>query len=180
MRVYGTSPSSFQLVTYNYRGIKPGGDKSVAVVDEVLYYHSYDGFMAYSGGVPVKVDAALGNDVYDDAVGGAYMGKYYVSARRGTEYLLLVYDTQIKLWHIEDNTNALKMMRCAEDFYILGSDGKIFTVSEWESCGAYTGSDDMPIDIFFIPQRCDRYRLRFEGIGDCRIISVYRETEYAG
>lgn len=229
VRVYGTSPSSFQLVTYNYRGIKPGGDKSVAVVDEVLYYHSYDGFMAYSGGVPVKVDAALGNDVYDDAVGGAYMGKYYVSARRGTEYLLLVYDTQIKLWHIEDNTNALKMMRCAEDFYILGSDGKIFTVSggesgikwyaetgslgygdiyykrvnkikiklklprgsvmsafvsyddgEWESCGAYTGSDDMPIDIFFIPQRCDRYRLRFEGIGDCKIISVYRETEYAG
>lgn len=229
VRVYGTSPSSFQLVTYNYRGIKPGGDKSVAVVDEVLYYHSYDGFMAYSGGVPVKVDAALGNDVYDDAVGGAYMGKYYVSARRGTEYLLLVYDTQIKLWHIEDNTNALKMMRCAEDFYILGSDGKIFTVSggesgvkwyaetgslgygdiyykrvnkikiklklprgsvmsafvsyddgEWESCGAYTGSDDMPIDIFFIPQRCDRYRLRFEGIGDCKIISIYRETEYAG
>lgn len=229
VRVYGTAPSSFQLVTYNYRGIKPGGDKSVAVVDEVLYYHSYDGFMAYSGGVPVKVDAALGNDVYDDAVGGAYMGKYYVSARRGTEYLLLVYDTDLKLWHIEDSTNALKMMRCAEDFYILGSDGKIITANgsesgikwyaetgslgygdiyykrvnkikiklklprgsvmsafvsyddgEWESCGAYTGSDDMPIDIFFIPQRCDRYRLRFEGIGDCKIISIYRETEYAG
>lgn len=229
VRVYGTAPSSFQTVTYNYRGIKPGSAGSAAMVDEVLYYHSYDGFMAYSGSVPQKIDAALGNDVYEDAVGGAYMGKYYVSARRGSDYLLLVYDTNLQMWHIEDNTNARKIMRCAEDLYILADDGKIFTAAgaedgiewycetgslgygdiyykrvnrinvklklpvgsnmsvfasyddgEWESCGAYTGSDDMPIDIYFIPQRCDRYKLRFEGVGDCKIISVYRETEYAG
>lgn len=229
VRVYGTAPPSFQLVTYNYRGIKPGSDKSCAVVDEVLYYHSYDGFMAYSGSVPVKIDDALGSAEFENAVGGAYRGKYYISASRGDEKLLLVYDTKRSFFHIEDSTEALKMTRCGEDFYILDQSHKIFTVSggedgikwycetgelgvgdiyfkrvnkvkiklklprlstlnvfvsydcgEWESCGSYTGRDDMPLDIFFIPERCDRYRLRFEGIGDCKIISVYRETEYAG
>ena len=230
IRVYGTAPSSFQLVTYNYRGIKPGSEKSVAIVDEVLYYHSYDGFMAYSGSVPVKIDSALGDEEYSEAVAGSFGGKYFVSAKKENSYRLLVFDTSLNLWHIEDETKALKMCRVADKFYILKNDNTImslygsaeddvpwycesgqlgygdiyrkrvnkikiklmlplsstFSVSisyddgDWERCGDYVGVDNMPIDIHFIPKRCDRYRLRFEGNGDCKIISIYRETEYAG
>ena len=51
---------------------------------------------------------------------------------------------------------------------------------EWEPCGEWIGTGCEPYDIYFIPQRCDRFRYSLSGEGECRIISIYRETGYAG
>ena len=230
IRIYGTAPSSFQTAAYNYRGVKANSHRSLAIVDEVLFYHSCDGFVAYTGGVPTKIDSALGHAVYSDAVGGSFGSKYYVSAKCGGKYSVLVYDTSTGLWHKEDDMKVRQFCRVSDKLYIVrddlsvitsggGTDEKVdwfaqtgvigygdiyykrltkvniklklplgseFTVyasyddGSWETCGTYTGMDDMPIDISFIPMRCDRFRIRYEGRGDCKIISTYAETEYAG
>lgn len=232
IRVYGTQPSSFQLATYNYRGVKPGSHKSLAVCDEVLYYHSCDGILAYSGAAPVKVDEALGQEIYHNAVAGELRGKYYVSMTDSKAMAhLFVYSPAKRMWHREDNLLVRSFCREGDQLYMACKDGvhtvminadcvgreapvKWFAESGEIGCEApgkkylkklrlravlpagselqiFASYDDgdfvpctcavgygiTPIDVPFIPRRCDRFRLHLEGIGPCSILSIYKETE---
>lgn len=232
IRVYGTQPSSFQLAAYNYRGVKPGSHKSLAVCDEVLYYHSSDGILAYSGAAPVKVDAALGREIYHDAVAGELRGKYYVSMLDSMNRShLFVYSPRGGMWHREDNVRVRSFCRdsdvlymaCADGVYTdcvraafgsgegavqwfaesgeigcgdpgrkyltgirlravlpMGSELRVFVSyddGDFVPCTDVMGYGITPIEVPFIPRRCDRFRLRLEGSGPCSILSLYKETE---
>lgn len=129
-KVYGTAPSSYQIQTTACRGVQKGSGKSLAIVNEVLYYKSRGGVCAYDGSLPTEISDAFGGVLYSDAVGGGHRNKYYLSMKdSGGIWNLFVYDARLGVWHREDNTHANAWCSCRDEmYYIDAADGKIRTV----------------------------------------------------
>lgn len=129
-KVYGTAPSSYQIQTTACRGVQKGSGKSLAIVNEVLYYKSRGGVCAYDGSLPTEISDAFGDVLYSDAVGGGHRNKYYLSMKdSGGIWHLFVYDARLGVWHREDNTHANAWCSCRDEmYYIDAADGKIRTV----------------------------------------------------
>ena len=129
-KVYGTAPSSYQIQTTACRGVQKGSSKSLAIVNEVLYYKSRGGVCAYDGSLPTEISDAFGGVLYSDAVGGGHRNKYYLSMKNsGGIWHLFVYDARLGVWHREDNTHANAWCSCRDEmYYIDAADGKIRTV----------------------------------------------------
>lgn len=131
-RVYGTKNANYQLFETETLGVESGSGKSLAVVGQTLYYKSRAGFVAYSGGVPRLIDAALGTQRWQDAVAGTDGRKYYVSCHDGTAWSLLVYDSRNGLWHCEDASHALDFAWRGE-LFMLREDGTVWMVGSVRS-----------------------------------------------
>jgi hypothetical protein len=130
-KVYGNYPSNYQIQTTACRGVERGSDKSLAIVNELLYYKSPTGVCVYDGSLPQEVSYAFGEEKYSDAVAGAAGNKYYISMKSAStnEYVLMVYDTARKLWHKEDDTYAKAFSFCRNEMYFIdGKTGKIRTI----------------------------------------------------
>lgn len=119
-KVYGNYPANFQVQTINCRGVQKGCNKSLAIVNEVLYYKSRNAVCMYDGSLPVEISSALGDEIYSDAAAGAIRNKYYISMKDGNgEYHLFVYDTKRGIWHREDNTHAIDFCACRGELYYI-------------------------------------------------------------
>ncbi len=127
-KVYGNYPANFQIQTTACRGVQKGCDKSLAIVNETLFYKARSGVCAYDGSLPNEVSYALGNEVYKDAVGGANGNKYYISmADNLGAYQLFVFDTAKGMWHKEDDLQVDCFCSCDGEMYAI-SNGKIITM----------------------------------------------------
>ena len=124
-KVYGSLPSNYQIQATACRGVQKGCDKSLAIVNETLFYKARSGIVAYDGSLPTEVSYALGNEVYSDAVGGSIGNKYYVSMKDvdGT-YHLFVYDMGKGMWHKEDNLRADCFCTCRNELYAIDHNTK--------------------------------------------------------
>ena len=129
-KVYGSYPANFQIQTTACRGVQRGCGKSLAIVNEVLYYKARNAVCAYDGSLPVEMSSALGDVKYGEAVAGAHGNKYYLSMKDGGGvWQLFVYDTARGLWHREDNTHVEGFCACREELYFIDhADKKIKTV----------------------------------------------------
>ena len=116
-KVYGSYPKEYKLQTTACRGVQQGSHKSLALVDEVLYYCSNEGICAYDGSLPETISQKLGDSHYNSGVGGGWNGKYYVSVSDREGRHLLVYDTQRKLWHREDCLPLTYLCACGDKLY---------------------------------------------------------------
>lgn len=129
-KVYGSYPANFQIQTTACRGVQKGCDRSLAIVNEVLYYKARSGVCAYDGSLPTECSYALGNEAYSDAVGGAHGNKYYISMLDSVGIChLFVYDTAKQMWHKEDHFHARAFCSCGGDLYAIDDDtGKIVSM----------------------------------------------------
>ena len=128
-KVFGNAPSSFQIQTTNCRGVARGSEKSLATVNEVLYYNSRSGVCAYDGSLPTEISSALGDVVYTDAVAGQLANKYYISMKGPDAlYHLFVYDTKKGMWHKEDNTQVKEFCNCRGDLYFIDMENRIRSI----------------------------------------------------
>lgn len=129
-KIYGNYPANYQIQTTACRGVQKGCARSLAIVNEVLYYKARSAVCAYDGSLPVEISSALGEVQYSAAVAGALGNKYYISmADTSGIYHLFVYDTLKGMWHREDNTRALDFCNSRGDlYYIDGADKKIKSV----------------------------------------------------
>ena len=110
------------------RGVQKGSHKSLAIVNETLYYKARSGICAYDGSLPVEASYQLGNDHYSDAVGGANGNKYYISMKDSMgESHLFVHDTAKGMWHKEDGLRVDAFCSCRGEMYAI-SGGKIITM----------------------------------------------------
>ena len=77
----------------------------------------------------MPVSAALGDGELTDAVAGAWQGRYYLSARdqAGAGHLL-VYDTRRRLWHRQDDLQALAFAGGTGELYCLAKDGRLLSM----------------------------------------------------
>ena len=119
-KVYGNYPANYQIQTTTCRGVQKGCSKSLAIVNEVLYYKSRSAVCAYDGSLPIDISSALGDVAYSDAVAGSLGNKYYISmADTAKTYHLFVYDTLRGMWHKEDNLKARDFCTCRGDLYYI-------------------------------------------------------------
>lgn len=132
LRVGGYTPADFTLYDSKCLGVAPGCGRSLAVVENTLYYKSRGPIMAFDGSAPVPASDKLGS-LYElpFAVGGACGRKYYVSMRNagGTKKHLYVLDTALGLWHREDAIYADSMAEDGDNMYIASS-GEVWHVRE--------------------------------------------------
>lgn len=125
-KVYGNYPANYQIQTTACRGVQKGCHKSLAIVNEILYYKSRSAICAYDGSLPAEISYALGDAYYFEAVAGALGNKYYVSMRDTSwRYHLFVYDTQKGMWHREDNTQAVDFCNCEGELYYINNGDQI-------------------------------------------------------
>ena len=129
-KVYGNYPANYQIQTIHGRGVQKGCDKSLAIVNEVLYYKSRSAICAYDGSLPMEISKALGDEVYSNAVAGSLGNKYYISmSDESGGWHLFVYDTLRGLWHREDETRVVDFCNCRGDLYFIDhADNQIKTV----------------------------------------------------
>ena len=127
-KVYISSAGAHQIQDTACRGVEKGSHRSLAIVNETLFYKARSGVCAYDGALPTEVSYVLGNEVYQDAVGGANGNKYYISMKNlQGEYLLFVYDTAKNMWHKEDELQVDAFCSCRGEMYAV-SKGKIITL----------------------------------------------------
>lgn len=128
--VFGQIPANFSVQTTTCRGVQKGSARSLAIVNEILYYKAQHAICAYDGSIPVEVSAALGEDRYVAAVAAAYGNKYYISMQHAVtgKNSLFVYDTAKGMWHKEDDLRAYLLCPCREELYCGTEDQKIITM----------------------------------------------------
>lgn len=103
IKVYGTSPSTFQVNNTVCYGVEQGSSKSVVIVNDTIFYKSSIGIMAYDGGTPYSISDRF-NIKFGDVVGGTEGRKYYASIKTENDvYELMVLDVDKGLWHKEDD-----------------------------------------------------------------------------
>lgn len=122
--VYGSFPSEFQIVDTKCRGVQEGCHKSLATVNEILYYKSRTGVMRYDGSLPVEVSSNLGDVSYDNAVACGHKNKYYISMRNVSDktYSFFAYDTSRDMWHKEDSLNAVWLCSVRDEIYYVDAE----------------------------------------------------------
>lgn len=119
-KVYGNYPANFQIQTTACRGVQKGCSKSLAIVNETLFYKARSAVCAYDGSLPVEVSNALGDETYSDAVAGSLGNKYYISMKDDKDkYHLFVFDTKKNMWHREDDTQVAEFCNCRGDLYFI-------------------------------------------------------------
>ena len=140
-KIYGNYPANYQVQTTTCRGVQKGCDRSLAIVNEVLYYKARSGICAYAGALPSEISAALGDVKYERAVGGYLGNKYYVSMRdEQGKYHLFVYDTAKGMWHREDATEAVAFCNCRGDLYFID-----YATKQIHSVGGTGVSETKPV-----------------------------------
>lgn len=80
-KVYGNYPANYQITTTTCRGVQKGSHKSLAIVNEILYYKSKTAVCAYDGSLPQEISYQLGDVDYSNAVACSHGNKYYISMR---------------------------------------------------------------------------------------------------
>ena len=152
-KVYGNYPANYQIQTTTCRGVQKGCERSLAIVNEVLYYKARSGVCAYDGSLPTEISAAFGEESYYNAVAGSLGNKYYISMSDANEaWHLFVYDVMKGMWHREDDTQATCFCNCRGDLYYIDyADKQIKTVKgtgtldtlpvKWEAITGTIGTD---------------------------------------
>ena len=122
-RVSGQTPSSFTIQTTIARGVQRGSYRSLAVVQENVYYKARDAVMVYDGTMPQPVSNQLGDSLYNDARAGVLGYLYYISMQdQAEDWHLFVYDTEHGTWWKEDNTHALGFGTEKDELYFIDED----------------------------------------------------------
>ena len=137
-RVYGTSPSNYQITNTEAFGVEKGSRQSVVTINDTVFYKSKIGIMAYSGGIPYCISDKL-NIEFKAVVAGTEKRKYYASVqKRSGGYELLVFDAEKGLWHKEDDTRFRSCATINNRLYYVQYNSDLLVCSEDLPCSDYT------------------------------------------
>ena len=124
-KVYISSAGAHQIQDTACSGVQKGCDKSLAIVNTTLFYKARNGICAYDGALPTEVSYVLGNEAYNDAVGGSHGNKYYISMKDMLgKYHLFVFDSAKGMWHKEDSLHSAAFCACDGEMYCIDYDTK--------------------------------------------------------
>lgn len=128
-RLFGTKPSEYQMIWKPGRGVQQGSEKSIAIVNEMMFFKARDAVCVYDGSIE-SISSALGTETYYDAVGGAYRNKYYISMRDDDyNWRVYVYDTTKGTWVVEEDIQLKYMAYANNGTYIVDYDNNMFVIN---------------------------------------------------
>lgn len=128
-KLYGTKPSNYEMIWKPSRGVADGCYKSIAIVDEVLFFKSRDAIVAYDGSESTVSDK-LGIEPFYDAVAVGYRNKYYCSMRDADyNYKLYVYDITKGAWTIEDKLHIIYAAYANNGTYMIDSNNQLYVIN---------------------------------------------------
>ncbi len=108
-----------QIADLPARGVQQGSHKSLAIVNETLYYKTRTGVVAYQGGMPADVSAQLGDERYYNAVAGVYGQKYYISMKDASQaWQFFCFDVARGIWIHEDGLHAECFAQVDDELYV--------------------------------------------------------------
>jgi hypothetical protein len=120
IKIAVSSVGGHQVKETMCRGVQKGSERSLAVLNETLFYKTTTGVCAYNGSLPSSISDDLGEVRYSDAVAGTIDNRYYISMKdeKGVS-ALFVFDTKNGMWCKEDNTEALYFCKHGDDLYYI-------------------------------------------------------------
>jgi hypothetical protein len=159
LKIFGSMPSNYQLITNNCRGVQEGSYRSLAILNEYLVYKSPSDVVIYDGSNPTSISANLGRDnVYYDAAAGGCLNTYHISMMDAAGIAhYFVYDMQYGLWEKEDHTRVIG--------FTASENGRIYAATEHEIFGV--GANNNAIVLQKIPG--EEYVQWFAETGDTGI-----------
>ena len=134
-KVLGAYPSEYRVYDYTVPGVQKGSEKSMVVINEVLFYKSVSGVYAYSGASPSIISENFGMRRFQNAAAGSNGKKYYISMQEDGSQLwdLYVFDTESGIWIREDDTHVIDFAQKDTVLYFLNAaDGDVYTVDQGE------------------------------------------------
>lgn len=136
-----SSIGAHQIGDIPARGVQQGSHKSLAIVNETLYYKARSGVVAYQGGMPVDVSAALGEERYYNAVAGVFGQRYYISMVDASNvWHFFCFDVKNGLWMHEDFLHAECFTAWGDELFVQsanriiainGTEGTLEKPPEW-------------------------------------------------
>ncbi len=129
-RIFGNYPANYSLKTIECHGVEQGSDKSLTVMNDVLFYKSPVGIMAYTGATPINTTECFGTEKYKNAVSCALGSKMYFCMKdKNAESKVFVFDDKTKLWHIEDNLPCKDFAVYEGEIYALTESGELISTT---------------------------------------------------
>lgn len=130
IKLFGSKPSNFQLVSSQMPGVERGGARSLAFSDSTLFYKGVNGVYTYDGATPVCISRALGDARFSGARAGALDGRYYISMyeQPANTHALWVYDTQTGTWQREASEPVRFFAGTGSDLYFACENGFLYTM----------------------------------------------------
>lgn len=130
IKLFGSKPANFQLVSSQMPGVERGSARSLAFSDSTLFYKGVNGIYAYDGATPVCISRALGDARFHTACAGALDGRYYVSMyeQPTSAHALWVYDTQTGTWQREAAEPVRFFAGTGSDLYFACENGFIYAI----------------------------------------------------
>lgn len=109
-KLFGSKPSAYNMMTSFAEGVKKGSHRSVAIVNDTVFYLSKTGVMAYTGNLPEPVGANFLPRTFTKAVGCGNGWKYaacFTDEFGGHRFM--EYDTRHGVW-LKVNTENITGM----------------------------------------------------------------------
>lgn len=120
VKISVSSTGGHQVRETKCRGVQDGSGKSLAIVNETLYYKASSSVVAYNGSLPFSISDNLGEVRYSDAVAGTIGDRYYISMKdEKGEYSLFVFDQKTGIWTREDDTQVSMFCGFKNDLFFV-------------------------------------------------------------
>ena len=125
IKISVSSSGGHQTKETKCRGVQKGSERSLAILNETLFYKSSTCVCAYNGSLPIGISDDLGEVRYYDAVASTIGDRYYISMREkdGCHHMF-VYDQKNGIWCKEDHTEVLFFCKHGDDLYYIDMEDK--------------------------------------------------------
>lgn len=180
-KLYGSRPSNYQIVTAQVPGVQSGSERSLCVINDVLYYKGVHGVYSYAGSVPELVSHQFGTKKFKNACAGTDGTRYYISMEGTDGWHLLVYDTMRDMWVQEDTEQYNNIVSMNGKVYLSTAEGNYVTYADETA-----GQSDIDWSVTFCPfcetinerKGYSKFHLRLElGEGARFAVEIKRDTD---
>lgn len=137
-KILGDYPAEYVMYTYDIEGLRAGCERSMTIINDVLFYVGLHGVFTYAGGAPSDISTVFGTHELTQAVGGTDGEKYYLSVMDNGAPGLYTFNPLEGAWLKEDSLRFTDTARMGKDVYLLLEDGTVWLED--------AGEDDPDVD----------------------------------
>ena len=128
-KIYISASGAHQITSVKVHGVQPKSSKSLQIVDNVLFYLSDIGVMAYDGSVPELCSADFGDVRYKEGTAGKRGSVYYLQAKTDNNARsVFCLDTATGIWCKEDDLLIRDAVDIADVLYLLLDDWTLIAI----------------------------------------------------